>query len=625
MQLAESQAADVVEQPAVQADPLMRSIPLRLLRLGKNPRTYFAPKAMAELVLSVRANGIATPILVRALEDGFFEIIAGERRVRAATEAFGLEWAIPALIRECDDSAAERLGLVENTDREAMSASDEAQRAFDIVTREKGDVEEAALRLGCSVTTLRRRLALMALLPELRAALTERRIDLGHAELLAANVPQEKQLVALAKIIELKMTVEQVKAYIASTARDLTKAVFSREECASCPNNSAQQAALFAEVLREGQCTRAACFESKTEAHLEALRVSLLDEVPKVVILRHDSGMATIRLVAEGAVGVGDEQAKACRTCENFGCTVSAVVGSVGSVENDICFDGGCHTLKVAANVKAQRALQRAAATASKGTGDAGAKAGGAGGKRAARAAATVTVPQKVKDYRVAQWRKIAAHVTFSSGDKAFLLLLGIGLSGNARHVDSTKMAAIYEVLTKEKTPSLLGSVKGAADVVAALTPEVAQRMAHAMAASCMKQLDERQLVGAMEFLAVDLGKFWKLSAEFLGLLTKSEIGAVAEEVGLAAAMGDKEFKKALGGKKEECIKALLAVQDFPYQGAVPRVMDYRPANAGEAESVDAAEEEVEAQRDAAVVGQGSEVAPEDAVGQGTPAAEVAA
>lgn len=89
---------------------------------GRNPRTFFDPQEMSELVDSVRASGIAQPILVRPLEDGTYRIIAGERRVRAATEVFGDGGEIPALVRECSDDEEDVLSLIENVDRAAIAA-----------------------------------------------------------------------------------------------------------------------------------------------------------------------------------------------------------------------------------------------------------------------------------------------------------------------------------------------------------------------------------------------------------------------------------------------------------------------------------------------------------------------
>jgi len=570
-----------------------RAIPLHCIDKGRNPRTHFDEAEMGELVDSVRANGIVQPILVRPVGEGRFEIIAGERRVRASTIVFGDQWEIPAMVRDCGDEEADRLALVENVDRADMAATEEAAAAQRVLMRFKGDRIEAAAALGWPMSKMSRRLALNNLTPEVQDALNRRIIKLGHAELLAAVV-LDKQNGALAKILELDLSIAQVKAQVATLANDLSAAVFDKAECADCRFNSAQQRALFGEAVADGSCTNGACFTAKTEAHLEVLRVSMLDEAPKVIILRQDSGIEPIRLVPDGKLGVGVEQAKACRSCENFGCTVSAVIGSVGSVEKNICFDAVCHSTKVAVNIKA--GLDAAKAEAKQASEAAGEVQGEAQGKKAkAKGVAkaktpkvSVGVPQRVKDFRLAKWRLMAAKDVFLNRERAMVILVGLALSGNARHINSSKVMEVLDAITKTKHGGIgfTHSLAKAAAVVEGHGQDTALRLAHAMAASAFKEIEERQLRDAMTFLGVQVSAHWKLDHEFMALLTKSEIEALAEELGLAAALGEKEFKKALTGKKDETIKKLLAVEGFDYSKAVPQVMQYEePKAAGEEEA----------------------------------------
>lgn len=567
-----------------------RAIPLGCIDKGRNPRTHFDEAEMAELVDSVRANGIVQPILVRPVGEGRFEIIAGERRVRASTIVFGDQWEIPAMVRDCGDEEADRLALVENVDRADMAATEEAAAAQRLLMRFKGDRIEAAAALGWPMSKMSRRLALNNLTPEVQDALNRRIIKLGHAELLAAVV-MDKQNSALAKILEHDLTIAQVKAQVATLTNDLSAAVFDKTECADCRFNSAQQRALFGEAVADGSCTNGACFTEKTEAHLEVLRVSMLDEAPKVIILRQDSGIEPIRLVADGKLGVGVEQAKACRSCENFGCTVSAVVGSVGSVERNICFDAGCHSTKVAVNIKAALdSANMAAKEAVAGTtGEAQGAATGKEGKtkgvaKVKKPKVSVGVPQRVKDFRLAKWRLMAAKDVFLNRERALVILVGLALSGNARHINSAKVMEVLDAITKTKHGGIgfTHSLAKAAAVAESHGPEIALRLAHAMAASAFKEIEERQLRDAMTFLGVKVSSHWKLDHEFMSLLTKSEIEALAEELGLAATLGEKEFKKALTGKKDDTIKRLLAVEGFDYSNAVPQVMQYAEATAAE-------------------------------------------
>jgi len=567
-----------------QHKPAPQLVKLSNLKPGKNPRTYFDPVEMAELTASVRQKGVTQPIIVRLMDDGSLRLVAGERRVRAAREALGDEAEIWAMVHVCSDAEADVLALVENTQRANMSYAEEAQAAQDILTAVKGDMDEAALCLGWEPVKLKKRLALMRLTPEARKALTERRIQLGHAELLAA-VPQGKQNGALEKIIEHKLTVAQVREKVGSMSQELAAAIFPKDECASCPFNSSQQQALFGEAVAGGHCTSPDCYSAKTEAHLHVLRAGLADEVPKVVILREDTTVIPIRLVGDGLVGVGAEQLASCRACEDFGCTVSGVPGSLGAVERDQCFNSACNTTKVAAHIAATKAAAAAAVPKATAGGKAAGAAPAAKPPAKVKTDTSVKTPQAVRDYRVAQWRTITSRVIFANADAALRILVALGLSGQTRHIDSHKLSDALVSLTGEAKGGSMLNLDDSAKRIANTPNDVLLRLAHAMAASAFKDIDEQQLRGAMRFLGIQMGDHWKLDEAFLKLLTKSELEVLAAEVGLAAAMGEKAFHKAGAGKKDAFIAALLAVEGFEYAGVVPKVMDYAASPSGSASS----------------------------------------
>lgn len=95
------------------------------------------------------------------------------------------------------------------------------------------------------------------------------------------------------------------------------------------------------------------------------------------------------------------------------------------------------------------------------------------------------------------------------------------------------------------------------------------------MAASAFKDIEERRLREGMAVLGVRVQDYWKLNAEYLGLLTKSEIEALAAEIGLKDVMGEEGLKKALALKKDQAVAALLGVEGFAYEGVVPKAMRY--------------------------------------------------
>jgi ParB family chromosome partitioning protein len=179
---------------------LQASIKVGNILPGRNPRGYFDPSEMTALEDSVKSKGVLQAILVRPRDAGRYEIVAGERRWRAAKKVFGDEYEIPALVRDLDDGEADEAALIENIQRADMSPTEEAEAAAKILGRCQGDRDEASRRLGWSRTTLDKRLALMNCSERVRRALSERRIQLGHAELLAA-VTRDKQDAVLEKLL----------------------------------------------------------------------------------------------------------------------------------------------------------------------------------------------------------------------------------------------------------------------------------------------------------------------------------------------------------------------------------------------------------------------------------------
>lgn len=560
-----------------------RTLKLSQIVQGKNPRTHFDATELNQLAASIKVLGVMQPIMVRPLGDDRYEIIAGERRWRASILALGADGDIPALIRECDDDNVNALALVENTIRAAMSATEEADQAFKVLSSVNGDKAEAYRLLNWTPTMLERRLALLRLTPEVKTALNTRQIKLGHAELLAA-IPADKQNSILEKIVQHKIDVPQVKAQLSKMAQALKEAVFNQTDCTTCEFNSQCQSALFAEAIGDGYCTNPTCFAEKTDAHIETIAVQMREEVPRVEVIQPASVLKTIKLTVDGSLGVGEEQAKACKSCANYGCTISGFAGTVGQVEHAICFDQDCNTQKVQDNLVAQAsavtAKVKAVAEVKANGGDekqaqeAGEKAAQAT-KKQAKAKATSVNSQRVNDYRLTLWRSVAAKVMFANPELSTCVLLSLAMSGNIRQVGSTKVCDGFKQLNSGVGASSSNPIGDTASQVFNLTLQDRATMVSMLAPSAMKECDERNVRSILGFLQVDLGLYWKLNEEFLKLLTKSEIEYLAGEIGLDKAMGEKPFAKALGGKRDELIKAVLSVADFEYKGVVPNCMRF--------------------------------------------------
>lgn len=178
-----------------ESDGELRQLPIEKLKPGRfQPRSAMDPERLAELADSIRAQGLIQPIVVRA-SGGGFEIIAGERRWRAAQQA-GLT-DVPCVVREADDRATVAMALIENIQREDLNPLEEAgalQRLLEEFTLTHQQAAEAVGRSRAAVSNL---LRLLELPEEIRRLLQSGGIEMGHARALL-TLPQARAI-ALAR------------------------------------------------------------------------------------------------------------------------------------------------------------------------------------------------------------------------------------------------------------------------------------------------------------------------------------------------------------------------------------------------------------------------------------------
>jgi ParB family chromosome partitioning protein len=198
------------------ADGELAELPVRRIKPGKyQPRTRMDQASLAELADSIRARGILQPIVVRPVADGEYEILAGERRWRAAQLA-GLE-RVPALVREVPDDAALGIGLIENIQREDLSPIEEAaglKRLIDEFHLTHEDVAKAVGRSRSAVTNL---LRLLELAKAVQDMLLEGRIDMGHARALL-GVSKAKQVELAEQVAARGLSVREAERLVQHVA-----------------------------------------------------------------------------------------------------------------------------------------------------------------------------------------------------------------------------------------------------------------------------------------------------------------------------------------------------------------------------------------------------------------------
>lgn len=241
------------------------------------PREEFSEETLDELADSIEQVGIIQPITVRALEDGQFEIISGERRLRAARRA-GLEH-LPAFVREADSAEMLEMALVENVQREELNPV-EIALGYQRLVEECGlTQEEVAERVGKSRATVSNFLRLLRLPRRVQAALREKKVSMGHARALIAVEDEAVQLDLFEEVIDEDLSVREVERRVRAR----------REEAEESSEDSVE------EDDEEESSTQAV--SDRTDLQLQDLRGRLRSQLGTQVQINHrKDGEGTIEI-----------------------------------------------------------------------------------------------------------------------------------------------------------------------------------------------------------------------------------------------------------------------------------------------------------------------------------------
>jgi len=193
-------------------DGTLRNLPVEFMQRGRyQPRRDMQPEALEELANSIRSQGIMQPIVVRPIDGGRYEIIAGERRWRACQLA-GLD-SVPALIRDVPDEAAAAMALIENLQREDLNPMEEALAMVRLQKEFELTHAEIAQLVGKSRTTITNLLRLTGLREEVQTLLENGDIEMGHGRALL-GLPQEEQSGAASMVVSKGLSVRQTEALV---------------------------------------------------------------------------------------------------------------------------------------------------------------------------------------------------------------------------------------------------------------------------------------------------------------------------------------------------------------------------------------------------------------------------
>jgi len=278
-------SANKSNTPLSEQQTVQKNISLDLVDLSPdNYRIYFCPVALNELATDMTLHGMISPVTVRPMPTGRYELVVGERRIRAARIAT-LE-IIPAVIKELTDEQAEEMRLSENLQRENPHPMDEANR-IGKMQREGKTIAQIAERLSKSKTFIYARLKLSALILPLQELFFAEKLSLSEAMEIAALAPSSQEEIFERHCIdwqEENFTTHSFKYIIGRYKYDLSDAPFDVQDsqlipqagaCSTCPFNSATLISLFPEMAEDAICTNKACYHSKclTATKNEVLQV----------------------------------------------------------------------------------------------------------------------------------------------------------------------------------------------------------------------------------------------------------------------------------------------------------------------------------------------------------------
>lgn len=210
-------SAPVLAAPAT--GPMQLNIKM-IVRNRFQPRTEFNSEHLQELATSIRQRGVMSPLLVRPRDGGRYELIAGERRWRAA-QAAGLT-TVPVIVRQATDEESLELALIENIQRENLNPVEEARAYEQLATAFKLTQEQIAEKVGRSRAAVANALRLLALPAEVLAWVGNGQLSVGHAKvILGLSISEEQQLVA-ERVLKRGLTVRDTEQLVEQLKRTVT-------------------------------------------------------------------------------------------------------------------------------------------------------------------------------------------------------------------------------------------------------------------------------------------------------------------------------------------------------------------------------------------------------------------
>lgn len=211
-------APAVVAAPPVDPESKIWKVGIDKLSPGEyQPRRHFEKEPLQELAQSIKENGILQPIVARRTKAGKLEIVAGERRWRAAQIA-GLH-EVPVILKNYDDKQALELAIVENIQREDLNPIEEAEGYSRLISEFKLSQQQVAEKVGRDRATVANAVRLLSLPEEIKAMISGSELSVGHAKVLLALTDSKKQIEFAKKVINEKIAVRKLEKMVQAVVK----------------------------------------------------------------------------------------------------------------------------------------------------------------------------------------------------------------------------------------------------------------------------------------------------------------------------------------------------------------------------------------------------------------------
>ncbi|MEK6647237.1 MAG: ParB/RepB/Spo0J family partition protein [Candidatus Firestonebacteria bacterium] len=255
-------------------------IPINKIKQNKyQPRRNFDTDKLKELINSIKEKGVIQPVLVRHTNNDFYELIAGERRLRAV-QALGLK-AIPAIIKDANDEESLEIALIENINRADLNAIEEAQAYKQLIEEFKLTQEEISKKVGKDRATIANILRLLKLPAEIQQYVSRGTIDMGHARaLLSLDTEKEQKAVAF-KIINRNLNVRQTEQLVSSRKTTTSHKIHSKK------STTAIEYKALEEELQRLLGTKVRLYNTNKGGHIEISYYSDEDLERIVELIKH--------------------------------------------------------------------------------------------------------------------------------------------------------------------------------------------------------------------------------------------------------------------------------------------------------------------------------------------------